>query len=71
MMAADMWWRIWTQIGGEYVVVNMIPLDRGKGVPSFDEMMDIALVEVDFDNPTTNVRGSRALAIAKPTPRGY
>ena len=31
--------------------------DRGKGVPSFDEMMDIALVEVDFDDPTTNVRG--------------
>ena len=46
-------------------------LDRGKGVPSFDEMMDIALVEVDFDDPTTNVRGRRALAIAKPTPRGY
>ena len=45
--------------------------DRGKGVPSFDEMMDIALVEVDFDEPTTNVRGRRALAIAKPTPRGY
>ena len=33
--------------------------DRGKGVPSFDEMMDIALVEVDFDDPTTNVRGRR------------
>ena len=31
------------------------PPDRGKGVPSFDEMMDIALVEVDFDDPTTNV----------------
>ena len=30
--------------------------DRGKGVPSFDEMMDFALVEVDFDDPTTNVR---------------
>ena len=45
--------------------------DRGKGVPSFDEMMDIALVEVDFDDPTTNVRGRRTLAIAKPTPRGY
>ena len=38
---------------------------------SFDEMMDIALVAVDFDDPTTNVRGRRALAIAKPTPRGY
>ena len=37
----------------------MIPLDRGKGVPSFDEMMDIALVAVDFDDPTTNVRGRR------------
>ena len=30
--------------------------DRGKGVPSFDEMMDIALVEVDFDDLTTNLR---------------
>ena len=50
---------------------NSLYLDRGKGVPSFDEMMDIALVEVDFDDPTTNVRGRRALAIAKPTPRGY
>ena len=47
------------------------PCDRGGGVPSFDEMMDIALVEVDFHDPTTNVRGRRALAIAKPTPRGY
>ena len=45
--------------------------DRGKGVPSFDEMMDIALLEVDFDDPTTNVRGRRALAIAKPTLRDY
>ena len=33
-------------------------------------MMDIALVEVDFDDPTTNVRGRRALAIAKPTSEG-
>ena len=49
----------------------MIPLDRGKGVPSFDEMVAIVLEEVDFDDPTTNVRGHRALAIAKPTPRGY
>ena len=32
-------------------------IDRGKGVSSFDEMMDIALVEVDFDDPTTNLRG--------------
>ena len=28
--------------------------DRSKGVPSFDEMVDFALVEVDFDDPTTN-----------------
>ena len=41
------------------------------GVPSFDEMVDFALVEVDFDDPTTNVRGRRALAISKPTLRGY
>ena len=33
-------------------------------------MMVIALVEVDFDDPTTNVRGRRALAIAKPTSEG-
>ena len=46
-------------------------VDRGKCVPSFDEMMDIALEEVDFDDPTMNVRVRRALAIAKPTPRGY
>ena len=45
--------------------------DTGKGVSSFDEMMDIALVAVDFDDPTTNMRGRRTLAIAKPTPRGY
>ena len=34
-------------------------------------MMDIALVEVDFDDLTTNVRWRRALAIAKPTPIRY
>ena len=45
--------------------------DRGKGVPSFDEIVAIVLEEVDFDDPTTNVRGRRALGIAKPTPRGY
>ena len=54
-------WELWQHIYG----------DRGKGVPSSDEMMDIALVAVDFDDPTTSVRGRRALAIAKPTPRGY
>ena len=42
--------------------------DRGKGVPYFDEMVAIVLEEVNFDNPTTNMRGRRALAIAKPTP---
>ena len=50
---------------------NLIPLGRGNGVPSFDEMVAIVLEEVNFDDPTTNVRGRRALAIAKPTPRGY
>ena len=45
--------------------------DRGGVSLSFDEMIDFALVEVDFDDPTTNLRGRRALAIAKPTPRGY
>ena len=28
-------------------------------------------VEVDFDDPTTNVQRCRALAIAKPTSEGY
>lgn len=45
--------------------------DRGEGVPSFDEMVAIVFDGADFDDPTTNVRGRRALAIAKPTPRGY
>ena len=45
--------------------------DRGKGVPSFDEMVAIVLEEVGFDDSTTNVRGRRALAIPKPPPRGY
>ena len=45
--------------------------DRGKGVPSFDEMVAIVLEEVDFDDLTTNLQGRRALAIAKPSPRGY
>ena len=33
-------------------------------------MVAIVLVEVDFDDPTTNVWGRRALAIAKPTSEG-
>ena len=45
--------------------------DRGKGVPSFDEMVDFALVEVEFDDPTTNVQGRHALVIAKPTSISY
>lgn len=58
-------------MGVTMVLMSSSAYDRGKGVPSFDEMVDFALVEVDFDDPTTNVRGRRALAIAKPTPRGY
>ena len=46
-------------------------VDRGKGVPSFDEMVAIIFGGVGFDDPTMNVRGRRALATAKPTPRGY
>ena len=49
----------------------MLENGRGKGVPSFDEMVAIIYGGVDFDDPTTNVRGRRALAIAKPTLRGY
>ena len=41
--------------------------DRGKPVPSFDEMVAIILEEVDFDDTTMNVRGRRTLAIAKAT----
>ena len=58
-------------IGLQSEHMRKLPSDRGKCVPSFDEMMDIALVEVNFDGPTTNVRGHRALPIAKPTPTGY
>ena len=53
------------------LTINILVNDRGKGVPSFDEMVAIVLEEVDFDDPTTNVRGRRALAIAKSTPGGY
>ena len=52
-------------------IIGEIVHDRGKRVQSFDEMMDIALMEVDFDDPTTNVRGRRALEIAKLTLKGY
>ena len=45
--------------------------DRGKGVPSLDEMVAIVLEEFGFDDPITIVRGRRALAIAKPNLRGY
>ena len=51
------------------IIGNIV--DRDKGVPSFDEMVAIVLGRVDFDDPTTNMRGRRALAIAKQTPRGY
>ena len=50
---------------------NMIPLDRCKCIPSFNVMVIIVFGGVDFDNPTTNMRGRSALAITKPTPRGY
>ena len=42
-------------MGVTMVLMSSSGSDRGKGVPSFDEMMEIALVEVDFDDPTTNV----------------
>ena len=34
-------------------------------------MVDVALVEVDFDDLTMNVQRRRALAIAKPISEGY
>ena len=36
-------------------ILDQLLDDRGKGVPSFDEMMDIALVAVDFDDPAMKV----------------
>ena len=66
-MVQKLHWELTTII----LVIEAIAIDRGKGVPSFDEMVVIVLVEVDFDDPTTNVRGRRALAIAKPSLRGY
>ena len=55
----------------EFLGFDATKSDRGKGFPSFDEMVAFVLEEVDFDDLTTNERGRRALAIAKPTPRGY
>ena len=39
----------------EAIIGAASPFDRGKGVPSFDEMVAIVLEEVDFDDPTTNM----------------
>ena len=50
---------------------NLIPLDRGEGVPIFRWELEIDYGGDDFHDPTTNVRRRCALAIAKPTPRGY
>ena len=64
----------WTTVDrGGKVMETLVKMadDRGKGVPSFDEMVAIVLEEVEFDDPITNVRGRRALAIAKPTSEGY
>ena len=46
-------------------------LIEAKVSRSFDEMMEIDYGGDDFHDPTTNVRRRCALAIAKPTPRGY
>ena len=45
------------QAGVRLLILDVMPIyiDRGKGVPSFDEMVAIVLEEGDFDNPTTNV----------------
>src|ERR1041384_3790689 len=40
--------------------------DRGEGIRSFDEMVEIDYGGDDFHDPTTNVRRCCALAIAKP-----
>ena len=46
-------------------------LIEAKVSRSFDERVEIDYGGDDFHNPTTNVRRRCALAIAKPTPRGY
>ena len=54
---------------GVILVVEM--LIEAKVSRSFDEMVEIDYGGDDFHDPTTNVRRRCALAIAKPTPRGY
>ena len=58
------------RMSGRWGRMSGLADDRGKGVPSFDEMVAIILEEVDFDDPTMNVRRHRALEITKPTSEG-
>src|SRR3954469_13995115 len=51
-----------------WIGVHMI---EAKVSRCFDEMVEIDYGGDDFHDPTTNVRRCCALAIAKPTPRGY
>ena len=50
---------------------NNSKLIEAKVSRSFDEMVEIDYGGDDFHDPTINVRRRCALAIAKPTPRGY
>ena len=50
---------------------NLIHLIEARVSQCFNERLVSFSVEVNFDDPTTNVPRHRALAIAKPTPRGY
>ena len=58
-----------SEVGESFSVKICGIADKGGPVPSFGEMVDFALVEVDFDDPTTNVGGRRALGITKKNKR--
>ena len=58
VMAADMWWRIWTRIGGEYVVVVYGSDDQvGAVVVSDDD--DDAVVIYGSGDVTTREQNSK------------
>src|SRR4051812_38630509 len=58
-------------LGGEENDKGAEVVIEAKVSRSFDEMVEIDYGGDDFHDTTTNVRTRCALAIAKPTPRGY
>ena len=55
MMAADMWWRIWTRIGGEYVVVVYGSGDEVGAVVVYGSGDEVGVVVVYGNNNDDNI----------------